>query len=84
MPKLINLKVAELRKHGYRDVAQWIADPQHLYIGRQIRIFIHTKKSSTEVPGTKVALDVKGNKILVRPTGNGDEEKGKYTKAQPR
>lgn len=77
MPKLVNLKVAELRKRGYRDVAQWIADPQHLYIGRQMRIFIHTKKSSTEVPGTKVALDAKGNKILVRPSGNGDEEKEK-------
>eukprot|EP01084_Bolivina_argentea_P099988 179639_1 len=67
MPELVNLKVSELRKHGYNDVSEWLSDPKHLYIGRKMRIFIHTKYKTNEAPGTKVTRNDNGDKILKRP-----------------
>ena len=81
MPKLVNLKVAQLRKRGYDNVAEWLLDPKHLYIGRRMRIFIHTKCKSEEDIGTKVGRDIGGKKILIRPTESDkdfDEELLKY------
>eukprot|EP01084_Bolivina_argentea_P202802 346427_1 len=34
-PKVVSLKWDELRKNGYNDASEWLADPNHLYIGRQ-------------------------------------------------
>ena len=67
MPKIVNLKVSTLRKRGYDDVSEWLADPQHLYIGKRMRISIHTKFVTTEPVKTKVGIDKNGNKILIRP-----------------
>ena len=70
MPKLVNLKVSELRKNGYKDVSEWLSDPKHLYIGRRMRIFIHTGIETSEESGTRVAMDEneENAKILIRPS----------------
>eukprot|EP01083_Nonionella_stella_P025610 70538_1 len=69
MPELVNLKVAELRKRGYNDISEWLADPQHLYIGRKMRIFIHTKQRSKDAPGTRVTRNENDEKVLTGPNG---------------
>jgi len=36
----ICVKVANLRKHGYESLEDWIADPKNLYVGRRGRVWI--------------------------------------------
>ena len=67
MPKVVSLKLKELRKRGYNDVSEWLADPKHLYIGRQMNISIYTNYRSLEPPGTEVGIDANGTKVLFRP-----------------
>ncbi len=38
VPKVVNVRVAKLRKCGYQNINYWLAEPDHLYIGRQTRI----------------------------------------------
>lgn len=33
-PEVINVRAAELRKHGFQSLEQWLQDPNHVYIGR--------------------------------------------------
>merc|ERR1711971_418902 len=56
-------------------VSQWLADPTHLYIGRRMRIFIHTKIKTNEAPGTKVAKNADDDeKTLIRPESSSESE----------
>ncbi|MHB1910116.1 MAG: DUF4326 domain-containing protein [Nitrososphaerales archaeon] len=34
------IKVAELRKQGYRDLLHWLEDPNHIYIGRNMVYYV--------------------------------------------
>ena len=73
MPKVVSLKIKELRKRGYNNVEEWLNKPGHVYIGRQMRIFIWTNDKSTEPTGTKVGyryIKGKSQKILIRPDNN--------------
>ena len=36
LPQVVNVKVAELRKHGVQTLKDWLLDPNHLYIGRSM------------------------------------------------
>eukprot|EP01084_Bolivina_argentea_P202803 346429_1 len=67
MPKVVSLKLRELRKRGYNNVSEWLANPKHLYIGRQMNISIYTHFKTIEPPGTKVSTNKNGTKILIRP-----------------
>eukprot|EP01083_Nonionella_stella_P304944 1061908_1 len=67
MPKIVSLKLNELRKRGYNNISEWISDPTHLYIGRKMNIRIYTHFKTMEPPGTDVRTHANGNKILFRP-----------------
>ena len=64
---MVSLKVNELRKRGYDNVSEWLSNANNLYIGRRMRIFIHTKQITKEPIGTKVSIDNNGKKILLTP-----------------
>ena len=53
MGSLINLRKPNLFRLGYENIAEWMKNPNHLYIGRKIRIFIHNKIPAIEAPGSK-------------------------------
>eukprot|EP01084_Bolivina_argentea_P202801 346426_1 len=42
-PKVVNLNAFELHKRGYNNVSEWLADPNHLYIGRGDNIIPQSK-----------------------------------------
>ena len=67
MPRVVSLKLQQLKQRGYNNVAEWLSNPKHLYIGRQMRISIYTQKRTTEPIGTVVGLANDGIKILIRP-----------------
>lgn len=60
-------------QRGYNDVSEWLADPNHLYIGRRMNISIYTKHKSKEPPGTEVAIDESNQKTLIRPYSLGTQ-----------
>lgn len=71
MPKLYNLKINELRKHGYKSVEDWLSKPGHMYIGREMKVFIYTDTYTNELPGTKVGYNYNTNsKYLIRLNRN--------------
>lgn len=35
-PKVVNVKVAELKKIGYDSLQEWLKDPNHVYVGRDM------------------------------------------------
>ncbi len=37
---VVNVKVAELRKRGYASFADWAKDPKHVYIGRNMTVYV--------------------------------------------
>jgi hypothetical protein len=49
------IKVAYLREQGYADVEEWIKGEGNQYVGRGLRVFIHTdgEKKVYYVKGTK-------------------------------
>ena len=53
--RLVNLKVKYLRKEGFNNLEEWMEKPDHVFIGRGSRVFIHTKIKVKEAPGSKVA-----------------------------
>ena len=67
MPKLVSLKLKQLRKNGYNNVSEWLQNDKHLYIGREMNISIYTKRKTIEPPGTQVGVNNYGKKILIRP-----------------
>jgi len=38
--EVVNIKVAELRKRGYRNLEHWLEDPNHVYIGRNMTFYV--------------------------------------------
>ena len=80
---VVNLKISELRKRGYKDVSEWLKNPSHLYAARRMRIFIHTKIKTDEPIGTKVSKNDKGEKVLLRPTKNNNKQFDKNLLKQP-
>ena len=40
MLEVINVKVANLRKNGYADFADWVKEKNHLYIGRNMNFYV--------------------------------------------
>jgi hypothetical protein len=52
-----NVRVANLRQAGYTDIEQWLANPENVYVGRYMRIFVHSKpdeKGATTSTGKKI------------------------------
>lgn len=37
---VVNVRKAELRKVGYRDIEDWLKDPKHVYIGRDMTHYV--------------------------------------------
>ena len=40
MAVVINVKVAELRKRGYNSFLEWASDPKHVYVGRNMTVYV--------------------------------------------
>jgi len=38
--KVINIKKENLTKHGYDDLQNWLEDPNHIYIGRNMSFYV--------------------------------------------
>lgn len=38
--KVVSVKVKELRKIGCQSLAEWVKDPNHLYIGRDMSFYV--------------------------------------------
>lgn len=39
-PKIINIRKKNLKKIGYHDLENWLENPSHLYIGRNMSFYI--------------------------------------------
>jgi len=61
IPKVVNLRKASLNKSGYDNIREWLNHPNHVYIGRFMRIFINTGKIAKEATGSKI---VKGKVVI--------------------
>jgi len=55
MTEVVCVKVDNLRLNGYKDLEQWMSNPNNIYVGRRGRIFIHTDngKRIFHYPGNK-------------------------------
>jgi hypothetical protein len=42
MSNKVCVKVSELRKQGYSDFEDWLNNKNNIYVGRQVRIWIHS------------------------------------------
>lgn len=49
--KVVNCKVAFIRKNGYDNFTEWNSDPKHLYIGRNL-VYVKAPKSKWANPFT--------------------------------
>jgi hypothetical protein len=38
--EVINVRVEHLRKHGYANLDEWLNDPSHIYIGRNMVAYV--------------------------------------------
>lgn len=47
---LVNVKVAHIRKCGYNDLMEWMADKNNFYIGRPGIVFVQNGDSKTRWP----------------------------------
>ena len=50
-PKVVNAKVEFLRKCGYHDLQEWMRNPKHLYIGRNM-VYVSAPASKWKNPFT--------------------------------
>jgi hypothetical protein len=49
--EVVNIRIAELRKQGFRDFENWARHPNHLYIGRDRNHYVSgTRKSKWHNP----------------------------------
>ena len=46
MAKVINVKKKYLNEKGYTDFQEWIKDPDHIYIGRDMSFYVKGAKGS--------------------------------------
>jgi len=70
--KIINIKKAELNKIGYSDLEDWLKDPNHVYIGRDMSFYVKGSKGSIWQNPYKVAKQT-GTKINNKKTYSIDE-----------
>ena len=40
-PRVVCVKAPALRAAGHDSIEDWLADPDHVYVGRRVRLFIH-------------------------------------------
>lgn len=40
IPTVVNISVAHLRKVGYNNLEEWLQDPNHIYIGRNMAFYV--------------------------------------------
>lgn len=40
MTSVINIKKENLQKLGYKDLEDWLKDPNHIYIGRNMALYV--------------------------------------------
>lgn len=45
-PKRTCIKVANLRKLGYRNLEEWLKNPNHIYVGRNMTFYVKGAKKS--------------------------------------
>ena len=70
-PFVVNVRVAELRKRGYKNIKEWMANENNIYIGRNMRIGIgngewaYLPKSKFHNP-IKCSLDSERKDIVVK------------------
>ena len=43
---VVNIKKAELKKKGFNDLEDWKQNPQHMYIGRNMEIYVKGAQGS--------------------------------------
>jgi len=60
-PKVVNLRVKELRKNGYSNIEEWLKEHNHVYIGRNMRINIGNGQWC-HLPRSKWHNPYKGNR----------------------
>ena len=46
MASVVNIRKAHLREQGYVDLQDWLKDPKHLYIGREMSFYVAGAKAS--------------------------------------
>lgn len=44
-PRVVSVKIKELRKRNYASLEEWLAEPKHLYIGRTVPWVKSAKRS---------------------------------------
>ena len=51
MSGVVNVRKKELNKNGFKDFQEWITDPEHVYIGRNMSVYVPgTDKSKWHNP----------------------------------
>ena len=43
MPRVVSLKLQQLKQRGYNNVAEWLSNSKDLYVERRMRMFIHKR-----------------------------------------
>lgn len=66
-PIVVSVKIAELRKQGYKSFEHWVSVPNHVYIARNMTCYIPGAKKSKWANPFKVGVD-----------GTTDEVRRKY------